>query len=103
MTAATLTAVPLKKRLETLLDYMVQGAYPPDSCAGCAKAAADRCDKCADLLEDFANLNEALGRVQEAASEREALGVYLRTCMHLTGIFPGSAAVLAPAEAGGAR
>lgn len=103
VTAATLTRTPLKKRLETLLDYMVQGAYPPDSCTRCAKATADRCDACAGLLEDFASLNAALGKVQEAASEREALGVYLRTCMHLTGIFPGSAAVLAPTEAGGVR
>lgn len=103
MTAVTATLASPKERLENLLDYWVQGAHPPDSCAACARVLTDRCDTCTQLHRDFAVLDAALGEVQDAPDYRTALAVYLRTCMHLTGIFPGSAAVLAPAEAGGAR
>jgi hypothetical protein len=90
MTAATITRTPLTERLENLLDYMTQGAYPPAFCADCVKGLEDRCGHCAQLEEDFAVLNAAIGKVQQAADEDAALAVYLKTVMRLTGIYPAS-------------
>lgn len=95
MTAATLAAVALETRLLTILDYMAEGSRPPGFCPVCATAAADRCGECAQLEHDFAVINAAIGKVQQAEDDTAALAVYMKTVMHLTGIFPGSAAVLA--------
>lgn len=94
MTAATAQRASAKERLEDLLDYMAQGCYPPPFCGDCVKTLADHCDPCAQLAADFAVVNAAIGKVQQAPDYVTALAVYMRTVMYLTGIFPGSAAVL---------
>lgn len=94
MTAATAQRAATKERLEDLLDGWAQGVRPPAACVNCLKSLADRCDRCAVMQADFEILCAALGKVQQAPDYVTALAVYMKTVMYLTGIFPGSAAVL---------
>lgn len=96
----TATRPPLKTRLATLLDYMVLATYPPDHCGNCLTSPAGLCEECTTHSDDFAVINTALARIEQAPDDRTALAVYMKTVMQLTGIFPGSAAVIGATNGG---
>jgi hypothetical protein len=79
MTAATITRTPLMEHLADLLDCYAKGNCPPDFCADCVAAIADRCDRCAELAYRFEIFNAAIGNVQQAPDDAAAHEVYTRT------------------------
>jgi hypothetical protein len=78
--------LPSRERLLQLVDYAVQGAWPPDDCRACPDpAAGQRCEEHQQLEEDAAILGRILLGVQLVATDAEAQEAVLAGLTELAG------------------
>jgi hypothetical protein len=68
-----------------VLDALALGSLPPFTCGSCRLSLNDRCEACAQGLDDAARVNEAIDAVQNAGTEAQALEAYASCLLGLAG------------------
>jgi hypothetical protein len=91
-TAPAVTRDPVKERLAAVLDALSYGLNPPDwqDCPACRAAFASRCEPCGQALADITLIDRVAAQIgRPGMTEAEALALYAKTFIMLTGLKPG--------------
>jgi hypothetical protein len=90
MTSPVITRAPLKERLVALLAALEYGLEPPPACTDCRRRADEWCQPCAQARDDHRFAGVAIAEIgRPGTAEAEALAIYAKTFLMLTGIKPG--------------
>ena len=75
-----------RARMITVLDAVACGLMPPEGCRACRVTFANRCRECAQALTRAVKVNLAIDATESAATEADALAIYLACLLGLAGI-----------------